>query len=224
MSWSYTGGMRRQYSRQADFAWMSNEDQGWIATLVTNTNDNEEFSKAYVASIDLFEETEIFEAVETMHHNTIPTQYHKSNGLIVLGLLCWYSMLDKPLTATFQGAGADTEDETMKTFLGGPYFVGQNHFGKSEAGANDSIAYGGQLDHTVHNHWTPPQNMRARTPIFKKLTNVSAAVAETTGILTEASHANFENYAERDWWRPSRLRSRERRAVADVIKYQLIDT
>jgi len=222
MSWSYTGGLRRPYSRVADFAWMSNEDQGWVATLVTATNDNEEFSKAYVASIDLFEETEIFEAVETMHNQQLPSSYTKIDGGIALAILCWYSMLDKPLVATFQGSGSDAEDETMKTFLGGPYFVGQTHFGKTDAALD--VAYGGQLDHIIHNHWTPPQNMRARTPIFKKLTNVSMAVAEATGLGSEASHANFENYGERDWWRPSRLRSRERRAVADVIKYQLIDT
>lgn len=223
MAWSYTGAVRRHYSRAADFAWMSNEDLGWIATLVTATNDMEELSVAYVASIDLFEETQIFEALETIGAHQIPSNISLDDGQIALAINVYYSMLDKALTATFQGAGNDADDEALKALLGGPNFVGQNSYSKAGTGT-DEPGFGGFLDQHISDHWTPPQNMRARTPIFMKISNQSAAIAATTGIDTEASHANFEQIAQRYWWRSSRLRRSERMAVSDVIKYQLIDT
>lgn len=224
MSWNYTGALRRTLSRAADFAWMSNEDYGWVATLANGTNEIEEFSQPYVASIDLFDETQIYESIETIHNEQYGDIYMKDTGEIASSLLVYYTMLDKPFVATvFRGQAQDSEDETLKTMIGGPNFVGQKHFG-TEGITTDNITLGGVLDCMQNDHWTPPQNMRARTPIFTKFANSSTAHAATTGIVTEAAHTKFEMVSIRQWWRASRLRRREKMAVGDVIKYQLIDT
>jgi len=223
MTWAYTGAVRRTYSRAADFAWMSNEDLGWVASLVTATNDVEAFSQAYVASIDLFNETQIYEAIESIFARENPLNLVLDDGETAQGVYIYYSMLDKEFAATFQGSATDAEDENLKVILGGPNYCGQWAYAKAGI-TTDNYTGLMVVDAIQNDHWTPPQNMRARTPIFTQFSNQSVAIDADTGIDTAANFVAFEAMAQRQWWRASRLRRSEKMSVGDVIKYQLIDT
>jgi len=220
--YNHTGAKVRHFPRTADFAWFSNEDLGFVATLVTNTNDVYEFSLPYVASIDLFEETMILHANETLYVNEKTTSRSLDTGDIAIVMDVEYSMLDKAHALTYQGAAADTEDEALKSKLGGPNMFGMYNT-NMECAANVGTAQV-NLDNVMQDYWTPPQDLRLRTPLFCAIVNQSAAYTELTGQTDAASMANFENVAMRSWWSPSRLKRSERRAIRDVIKYQLIDT
>lgn len=220
MSWTDTGALRRHLPRTADFAWFSNEDLGWTASLVHDTNDVLANSYPYVASIDLFEETMTLHEVETIFLPEIGEVSNPANGEEMDAIRIYYSMLKKDFGATFNLLN-DTNDEAAKTKLGGPNFAGQ-HFGNPIATSNTGMTIHG--DTITHDRWTPPMDMRLRTPMFFDYETASKDVTVATGATTTATNDNFEEFASRAWWSPSRLRRSERFAIRDIIKYQLIDT
>lgn len=214
------GAKRRHYPNIADFAWFSNEDMGISGNLTTGTLDQYRLSQAYVASIDLFEETQwLYEAQFHIGLEDV-IQTTTAAGAASEALSASVSMLNKNYDDAYMGSYVDAEDEAIKSKLETGMFFGPD---RTVLEVTSQIGLTVWKNINIIARWTPPQNMRLRTPAFYDISNESQDLT-TAGVASAGDYGNPEAVASRIIWGPSRLRRSERRAIKDVIKYMLIDT
>lgn len=210
---------------RADFATFSNEDIGFIASLVTGTNDTYEYAQPFPSSYDLFEDAMVWYRTDHMfgvEGNDV------ADGETVSKLDIYSSFLQVEFAVTFQGSYADSTDEAMKTKLHGPMSVGQRSFLGSTAGAS-SVAHaayhvdGNQLQN-VHEYAINRQGYDIFTPYYYVLVNKSHDWAAQTGITVTASYVAFENFMQRIWHRKRSLTPQERNFRMVAARFMFIDT
>lgn len=205
---------------RADFAWYSNEDIGFVATLATGTNDTFEYAMPYPSSVDLFEETIVLYKSDFMWLNEALVDIDATEIQRMLDV--YASMLQVEFdTTAFQGTAIDAEDEALKTKFAGPMGFGNNKVVKSSA-TDES----GMLENEVTNlmQYMPfSRGIDLITPIYYTLVNKSISIS-ALAVLAPADYSTFEQTAQRIWHRKRNLTSAERSFRNISIRFQLIDT
>lgn len=212
-----------EMNNRADFAWFSNEDLGFIASLVTGTNDTEEYALPFASSIDLFEETTVLYRSDFMLG--IEQIASVDDGDIVSALEMYMAMLQVEFaTATFQGGFTDVEDEALKTKFAGPFGIGRDIVMVEGASIDQRDGQVGQSIVNVMQYMPFKSGIRLITPPYYTIVNKSWSFAATTGITAPATFSAFEAFAQRVWHRKSSLTPQERDFRNISIRFQLIDT
>lgn len=207
---------QRELPDDLDFYWLSNEDIGFIATLVADTNDIFAFSLPYPAGINLFTETIFLYACDFL----------ASAGVAKLGegesLHCYMSMLDLEFAADWDSNFSDAEDPNLKAHFDGPY-----NFGSSYAVNVPSAEDRGSIQPIEGSRsirWWPMQRLRLATPLFVQFVNSSVAIALATYARTQASFTGFEGIAIRPWFTITRLSRDEMTLRGSQIRWQQLNS
>lgn len=201
-----------------DFYVLSNEDIGFIANLVTGTNDVFAFALPYPSSIDLFDETIVVHAIEFIFQSIAkPT-----TGTSVYGLLAFLSMLDKEFSPTFLGVGADTEDENLKAQFAGNIYFG---YGRTNITAVASVeGTERNMDSMVKATYFPPIPLDLVTPLYIQFVNQSATITLATNASAMRDFDQFEKVYLRVWFTTRKLTESEKSARAMQVRWQRLDS
>lgn len=215
-AWAYEGSVQEPFPDDIDFMWLSNEDLGFIATLVTGTNDVFAFAIPYPASMDLFSESMIIHAIDFMH----------GAGAIGASLTqqileVYIAMLDREFAATFRGSFADAEDENLKANLGGPFVFGNLSPILVTTAATEPSPSGQKITNV---RWTPPVPLDAVTPAYVQFVNKSAVWTLVTSAAAAANYTVFEQTALRIWFTTRRLTATEMAERNQTIRFQRLDS
>lgn len=203
-----------------DFATFSNEDNGFIANLVTATNDTYEFASPYPSSVDLFEETIVWYKSDQMYNHDLN---ELDNAEIMEQINIENSMLQIEHGLTYRGSLVDLEDESHKSKFAGQFTIGatQQNMGTAASVAASPFRLAQQ---SVMQYSPVRRGIDLITPRYEVYINGSFSVAETTGATAPGTFSKFERVSERIWHRKRRLSSDERSFRMISTRFQIIDT
>lgn len=164
-------GVPRRVSNKAQMYNLTNEQMGFIASLVTGTNDVFSFQIPYPFYIDQREEAIVIERMDFI----LRSIDHNQPGVSVqrrLQVDLQYS--DKEPAADWNGAGEDIEDENIQAMFDGPFLFGADE--PHMAGDTDAtlaVLVPSSLLKNVH--YYPPDNngLDAFFPVTVVFTNMS---------------------------------------------------
>lgn len=200
-----------------DFVNYSNEDQGFNASLVPGTNDNQEIALPYPATLDLFDETIRVHALEFI----LAKGQGYDVGTVPNALTVWLSMLDRSFTVSWFGELADADDEAMKAQFAGPM-----QFGTTRAHVTGTAALGDLHNSDSVNNilYYPPVPLDLVTPLFITLVNSSFTITLLTNAKVEVSFTRFEQVVIRTWFNRRPLTPAEMQSRNMAIRFQRLDS
>lgn len=204
---------------RVDFATFSNEDNGFIASLVAALNVFE-FAGPYPSSVDLFEETIVwYKSDHMLMHFFAEIDNAESMPMLQID----NSMLQIEHAITYQGSVVDAEDEVHKSKFAGPMTVGlvQANMGTAASVAASSFSLRAQ---NVMQYSPVRRGIDLITPRYESYTNASFDIAEATGATSAADFVLHERVSERIWHRKRPLSPGERSFRAISTRFQIIDT
>ena len=216
MSWVISG-FPSPLPLDIDFYLLSNEDIGFIASLVTGTNDVEAFALPYPATIDLFDETIVVWAIDFIIQATLAL----NSAVTTQGLMVHLSMLDVEFSASWFGNLTDADDEALKAQFAGPLY-----FGQTQTTVTATASVEGSERHPdgqQMNRYYPPVAMRLVTPLYIQFTTQSQTITLATNVVAELNFTTFERVALRVWFTRSPLTSFEKGFRMMQVRFQRLD-
>lgn len=205
------------WRKDIDFYVLSNEDIGFLGSLVTGTNEIHNFALPYPATVDLSEETIVVYALEFLMDN----ETGDIQDLTKNALMAYLSFLDKDFVATFRGIGADAEDEALKSKFASHIVFGQI---KTVLPATVSVEGASRsMDGTQQAIYYPPMPLDLLTPLFVDLLNISMANTLATNAVASATFTFFERVRIIVWFTKRRLSSFEKSAKLSGVRFARLD-
>ncbi len=166
-------GPERDVPTSAQMYVLTSEQFNWIASLVVGTNDVFTFQIPYPFYVDQQSQAIIFHRIDFIHRRTLLNSPSVSTRRR-LQVDLQYS--DKEPAADWDGAGEDTEDESIQAMFDGPFLVGESSEHGSSAPDADATVPFLYPDSAITNvHYYPPDRngLDAFFPVTVVLTNMS---------------------------------------------------
>jgi len=185
----------------------TNENFGFVAALVTGTNDVYSFALPMPSTITLGKQTIILHALEIIKIGA----NGPSLGTVIENLDVYFQMLRRDFTVVGPSDGlADAHDESMKATFAGPMFIGER-IGGNVPTANTQQQWV-EMDGDRNAMWWSPnkKGLRLNRPLIIHLVNRSTVITLATGAAADATFSNFEQVMLRAWYVPSNLSKKER--------------
>lgn len=211
-------GPQRKLPDDTDWSLHTNEQFGFVANLVHDTNDVYAFATPYPSGFNLSEQTIKVRAID----------YHVQQMNEDLGamqaLTVFLSMLDEELSATFQSL-ADGDDEEMRAQFDGPIPFGR-HTGWRIANAGTSIEPN-QLNHNDGPTLYQPRidELDLLTPLYQQFTTATWAPVEPAETLPQlGSFTKFEETWYRLWWGLRDLTSAEKSMRGNQLQWMRLNS
>lgn len=198
----------------------TNEDFGFNASLVWNTNDHEQFDLPIPASIDEWYETYViwkmqFSLIETPHYTD-----DKEGGLTV-----WLSYLNRSLSVAWGGVLSDSQDEWVKSQFAGPMYFGPSSVTNTDT---NTAAVGGQIkwpsDDEISAIYYPEIPLDQSYPMRVTLHANAFTVDPDTNDETSVDFTGFEKVIIRCWFTKRNLSRAEIDARAPVQRFLHIES
>lgn len=211
-------GFSPNIPRSADFVNYTNEDIGFIASLVAGTNDVYGFALPYPATLDLFDETIVVHALEGIYHDVGSLKV----STVARALNIHLAMLDRAFGVSWFSLLGDAEDEAFKAQFAGPMFMGDKGLNITAVAAAEGSYR--ESDSNSHIMYIPPVPLDLVTPLFVQISNASLAITLATNAAAENDFTAFEVVAFRVWFTRRNLSSEERQARNMSIRFQRLDS
>lgn len=191
----------------SDFAVYTNEQFGFTANLVDNTNNVFAFALPYPSGINLDRQTIKIRAMDFSQHRT-------SNTLeSVAALAAYLSMLDEEFGATTADSLTDTDDEEMRAQFDGGIVFGNLGAQLQETTAAGFRTQAYDTDLNKHVRYFPWQReIDTLTPLYVQLVKQTynpGGASETAPVVT-GDYSQQENLTIKPIYGIRNLSSRER--------------
>ncbi len=216
--WTDVGHAPRVLPRNIMFVYYTNENFGFTANLVVGTNETEAFAMPLPATINIFTQTVVWHKIQFLMNNREGFFTEITPQVLKVHL----SYLDREFAATFDGTGADAEDENLKAQFDGPFTLGQSKV-FIVITARES-AYPQTLDNIQNLNYTPPVPLDASHPLYIQLTNQSATITAATGAAAELAFSLQESVAIRGWFTVRNLSPSEMQARNTAMRFQRLSS
>jgi len=178
-----------------DFVTYSNEDIGFDGTPFAAGTDVFQFALPYPSSMNLWRESLILFAMETIYHS----QSRPQATLTTTGMIQHLSMLGDDFGANWEGVLLDAEDETFKAQFAGPDYVGVKEY--SLLATANIVAVPQTADRIQNIKYYPPEPLDLVTPLYVNWTNAGANLTLATGAASHDDDADpTEQMAVRVWF------------------------
>lgn len=203
---------------EADFYVLSNEDIGFIASLVVGTNESFTFPIPYPASMDLMNETMIIHAIEFIFARA---QENEGGGGI-FNLNAFLEYLDFEFDADSSFDDGDDDDEIFKAMFAGPINFGMLA-GAPTASASVEVrnTWADLNRHAKYIHFAP---LDCLYPLRVTFVNNSYTEALASGARTAANFTQFEYVYLRIWFTKRNLTAAEKAARGISMRYMQLDS
>lgn len=166
----------------SDFAVYTNEQFGFTASLVDNTNNLFAFALPYPSGINLDRQTIKIRAIDFSNHILNHTQQ------LTQALGAYLSMLDEEFSATGGDVLADVDDEEMRAQFDGPVTFGALGALLTEDTAAGTTGNATNQDNVHHVRYFPWQReIDTLTPVYVQLVKSiysPGSVSETAPVVT----------------------------------------
>lgn len=191
---------------------LTNEQVGFIASLVTGTNEIFSFQIPGPFYIDQREEAIIYEQIDwIMRAPAINSPVTSAQGRLQIDLQ--YS--DKEPAATWDGVGEDVEDENTQAMWYGPMLIGRNGWSSApDTNADTLVLVPDNVNRCCHMFPPDKNGMDSFFPITVVLTNQSFARTLATGAAAIQTFSQFERFSMRCWFTTRKLTSKEKDMLA----------
>lgn len=178
-----------------DFVTYSNEDIGFTSAFAAGS-DVFQFPLPYPSSMNLWRESMILFALETIYHGTMRVAASLTS---FQGMAQHLSMLGDDFGVDWGGVLVDAEDETFKSQFAGPDWVGQRSANLLTTANTQTVRLEG--DGTQNIKYYPPEPLDLVTPLYVNWTNQSALITLATADSALDDDANLtELMAVRAWF------------------------
>lgn len=204
-------GVPRRVSNKAQMYVLTNEQIGFIASLVTGTNDVFSFQIPMPFYIDQQNQAVIYERIDFIfrfNHLNDPTLSNQNRLQVDLQ----YS--DKEPAANWDGSGEDVEDENIQAMFDGPFLFGQGLRPTSAeiaAAGTTLIGVYPSINSTSVHYYPPDSNgLDAFFPVTVVFTNQTFGRDVADQVADVGTFTAFENVSLRCYFRVRNLTPSEK--------------
>lgn len=191
---------------------LTNEQVGFVASLVTTVNEIFSFQIPGPFYIDQREEAIIYHLIDfIIRAPALNSPVASDQGRLQVDLQ--YS--DKEPAATWDGVGEDVEDENTQAMWYGPFIIGRNGWSSAaDTSAPEAVFVPDNVNRCCHMYSPDRDGMDSFIPITVVLTNQSFSRDLDDGVADAASFTQFERFSMRCWFTTRNLTQKEKDLMA----------
>jgi len=182
------------------FATFSNEDLGLPATIPATTAVM--VALPYPATLDRNDEVPVLFALDIGKHQFLGIEDTTEFQAISI----FFSMLRK-FDPAWDNIGDDASDEDMKSYLDGPFYVGEwMHNITATASVEGTERHGDVIQNL---RWFPPNPLDLLTPLFILMTTLTKSITLATNAAAIQTFDDTEQIWARMWYLVRQMTQRE---------------
>ncbi len=189
------------------FATFSNEDMGLPATITTTATVMP--ALPYPATLERNEEVPVLFALDVIYVAPLGAD----NVVEFQGINVYFSMLRK-FDAAWNGIGDDASDEDFKSYLDGPYYVGDNRLSITATASVEGVWRHADVVDCLR--WFPPNPLDLLTPLFIHMITATRAITLATNAAATAIFDNTEQLMFRMWYLVRQMTPREQMILSGL--------